>query len=103
MIALIQSELRSCEPTVRAAAEKLLIDPFPKELKWEYGAFEPYQSWVFADLGERNVFAAYSLGGHGALGSPWGLVFRHDDHFGMDCGWFRSLKDLLADWGLGNA
>jgi hypothetical protein len=99
--ALLDRQLQQCEPSVRDAAVALLIDPLQKTLLWEYGALEPHSAWVFADLGERNVFAAYCLGGHGALGSPWGMVFMHDQHFGQDSGWFRSLQELLADWGVG--
>ncbi len=101
MAALLRHELEQCEPSVRDAAGALLIDLMPKTLKWEYGSLEPFPAWVFADFGERNVFAAYCLGGHGALGSPWGLVFLHDDHFGQDSGWYSSLKELLSDWGVG--
>jgi hypothetical protein len=54
-------------------------------------------------MGERDIFATYCVDGHGALGSPWGLVFMHDEHFGMDSSWFCSLKELLEDWGAGNA
>ena len=100
--ALLSRELDQCDPSMRQAALSLLIDPIPKTLKWEYGNCEEYQAWVFADLAERNVFAAYCLGGHGALGSPWGMVFMHDEYFGQDGGWFDSLKDLLTDWGVGS-
>jgi len=102
MDALIRSELEQCEPAMQKAAAALLIDLVPKTLKWEYGALEQFPAWVFADFGERNVFVAYCLGGHGALGSPWGLVFMHDEHFGQDSGWYRSLKELLSDWGVGS-
>ena len=102
MSALIHGELKQCEPAIRKAATALLIDLVPKTLKWEYGSLEQFPAWVFADFGERNVFAAYCLGGHGALGSPWGLVFMHDEHFGQDSGWYRSLEELLSDWGVGS-
>jgi hypothetical protein len=100
MQALIQRELETCGPKIREAVAPLLIDLLPKILKWEYGKSEPFPAWVFADMGQRDVYAAYCLGGHGALGSPWGLVFKQDEYFGMDSGWYRSLRELLLDWGL---
>jgi hypothetical protein len=102
MAALITNELEECSPQVRSAFATHLIDLQPKPLKWEYGNSEEFPSWVFADMKERSVYAAYCMGGHGALGSPWGLVFLHDDYFGMDSGWFQSLSDLLLDWGIGS-
>ena len=102
MLALIQRELRLCAPALREAFAPQFTDLWLKNLKWEYGDNEQFPAWVFADLRERNVHAAYCVGGHGALGSPWGYIFKHDDGFGMDCGWFRSLQELLIDWGLGS-
>jgi hypothetical protein len=103
MQTLILRELQVCGLEVQEAFASLRVDLQPKVLKWEYGNSEPFPSWVFANMGEREVYAAYCAGGHGALGSPWGLVFKHDEYFGMDCGWFPSLRELLEDWGVGNA
>jgi hypothetical protein len=69
-------------------------------LHWEYGNDEPFPAWEFADLKERNVVAQYCVGGHGALGSPWGINFRGDQNFGMDSGWYPSLDALIEDWGI---
>jgi len=102
MRALIRHELEACAPGVREAFTPFLIGPTSKTLEWEYGQLEQFPSWVFANLGERDVYAAYCVGGHGALGSPWGLVFAHNENFGMDCGWYPSLQDLLLDWGFGS-
>jgi hypothetical protein len=102
MQVLIQHELKACTPDVRDAFVPFLVDPSAKILAWEYGELEQFPSWVFANLGERDVYAAYCVGGFGALGSPWGLVFGRSEAFGMDCGWFSSLQDLLLDWGFGS-
>lgn len=75
-----------------------MIEPTLKTLCWEYGEGEEFPSWLFADFEERDVGAAYCCGGHGALGHPWGLVFIHDDWFGMDSGWYPSLQALIEDW-----
>jgi hypothetical protein len=87
-------------PNRRAFIEGILIDPYTSTLKWEYGSNEEFVAWTFGDLNERDVVARYCLGGFGALGSPWGINFRSDDHFGQDCGWYRSLDALAADWGI---
>ena len=84
----------------RAFIEAKLVSPFRTRLRWEYGANEEFDAWVFADMGERDVVVQYCLGGHGALGSPWGINFRDDEHFGQDSGWYRTLEDLVADWGV---
>ena len=95
---ILNQELAQFSCGDREYVDSTLIPIVPKTLKWEYGDFEPFQAWVFADFKERNVGAAYCLGGHGALGSPWGLIFFEDENFGMDCGWYRSLADLFDDW-----
>lgn len=66
-------------------------------LQWEYGENEPYEAWIFAEFGERGVGAAYCLGGFGALGSPWGLIFLDENWFGPDPGWYQSLAELIDD------
>jgi hypothetical protein len=99
--ALLNQELAGITNTRRRQfAESILVLPSKKTLRWEYGANEEFESWVFANFRERNVGAAYCLGGHGALGSPWGLVFFHSDAFGQDCGWYPTLAALVDDWGL---
>lgn len=102
MTALIQDQLQACPPEIRTAFLPHLIDLKPKILKWEYGKSEEFPAWIFADMGERNVYVSYCTGGHGARGYPWGLVFLDDDYFGMDSGWFSSLHGLLLDWGFGS-
>lgn len=82
-------------------AEKLkgyLRPPQKKVLKWEYGNNEECYAWLFADLDFRDIWIAYCMDGHGALGSPWGLVRRNDEYFGMDSQWFPSLEELFQDW-----
>ena len=75
-----------------------LIEPYQRTIEWEYGDDEPYDCWVFADMGERNVVAMYCLGGFGSVGSPWDINFRDATHFGMDPGWYPSLGELLDEW-----
>jgi hypothetical protein len=70
MAALIASELQACPKQVQTAFASHLIELKPKVLKWEYGNSEEFPSWVFVDMGERGVYAAYCTGGHGARGYP---------------------------------
>jgi hypothetical protein len=84
----------------RRFIESRLLTPYQTHLRWEYGTAEEFDAWVFADMGERDVVAQYCLGGHGALGSPWGINFRDDQCFGQDNGWYRTLEELIADWGV---
>ena len=76
----------------------LLRPAIRQTLHWEYGNNEPFDAWRFADLGERDVWAAYCSGGHGALGNPWGLVICDSDQFGMDCAWYPELVHLFEEW-----
>ncbi|MFA7555582.1 MAG: hypothetical protein WCY88_15170 [Spongiibacteraceae bacterium] len=97
MQSLIDKELEGMEPSLRAYAVSILIPLKKKVLKWEYGNDEKFSAWEFADFGERNVGAAFCIGGHGAGGYPWGLIFTNDDYFGMDAGWYGSFKAMLTD------
>ena len=98
---LLARELAAiASPRQREFAASILVDPSPKTLRWEYGEGEEFTAWVFADFQERDVGAAYCVGGHGALGSPWGLVFFRSDSFGMDSGWHPTLHSLIEDWGI---
>ena len=67
-------------------------------LRWEYGANEPCLAWRFADLGERDVWAAWSEAGHGARGLPWGLVYSDNDYFSSDFSWYSTLGELFEEW-----
>ena len=97
MKSLINQEIDAMEPELREYALSLLIPLKSKILKWEYGNDEEFPAWEFADFGERNVGAAYCLGGHGSCGDTWGLIFTNDDYFGMDAGWYSSFKEMLTD------
>ena len=88
----------ACTPTQRQWIQTVLIEPRWIVLNWEYGGNEPHVAWLFAELGERNVYAAYCIGGFGALGSPWGLVFGDSTTFGQDSAWYESLAALVSDW-----
>ena len=75
-----------------------LEKPEKKILHWEYGNQEAYIAWIVADMGERNVVAVYcEEGGFGAMGAPWGIVFRNETNFGMDCGWYKNFEQLILD------
>ena len=89
-------------PQQIAFLDSIIIEPYQTRLSWEYGNNEEFIAWVFADLRERDVVAQYCLDGHGSRGSPWGINFRSAKHFGQDCGWYRGLKELMADWGVGD-
>ena len=103
MEALLAAGLSECDEQSRARIEALLVPLQEVTLYWEYGSEEEFPAWVFADLQERSVIAVFCLGGHGELGSPWGLNFRGDRNFGMDSAWFKSLRDLFSDWGITGA
>lgn len=94
---LIASEIETLSSNERKYFEKIQIPLEVKELFWEYGKGERHEAWVYADFKERDVGALYCKGGFGEMGSPWGLIFFHDSNFGMDCGWYKTLKDLLQD------
>ena len=85
------------EPGLKEYAESILVPVKKKILKWEYGNDEEFPAWEFADFRVRNVGAAFCLGGQGAAGYPWGLIFTNDDCFGMDAGWYKSFKEMLLD------
>ena len=86
------------DETARRFIEAHLIEPRPKQLFWEYGNGEPHTAWLFADMGERNVFAVYCDGGFGALGAPWGIIIENKSHFGQDSGWYGTLEGLVSEW-----
>ncbi|RYY00925.1 MAG: hypothetical protein EOO53_20615 [Gammaproteobacteria bacterium] len=95
---LVQHEIESMSESNRTFILEKLISPRPKTLTWEYGNEEEYEAWLFAEMGERNIGLVYCLGGFGAFGSPWGLIFSNSSNFGMDPGWYRNLKDLVSEW-----
>jgi len=97
---LEEETARISSPNRRAFVQGIRISPYRTQLNWEYGADEPFDAWTFGDLGERNVVAQYCRGGFGALGSPWGINFRDERNFGMDCGWYSTLEALIEDWGV---
>ena len=96
---LVDAAIASISNTELVAKITPLLRPAVQQtLRWEYGDNEPFSAWRFADLGERNVWAAYCTGGHGALGNPWGLVFVDSNHFGSDFSWYPELVHLFEEW-----
>jgi len=82
----------------RRFVASIQLEPRLKTLQWEYGNEEEFPAWVFGDFREHDIGVAYCLGGHGALGFPWGLIFLSCDTFGMSTGWYRTLNDLIFEW-----
>lgn len=97
MQSLIDQQIEAMEPGLKKYAISILVPLKKKTLKWEYGNDEEFPAWEFADFGERNVGGAFCLGGHGASGDTWGLIFINDDYFGMDAGWYSSIQEMLMD------
>ena len=95
---LVQREIESMSEENRAFIIEKLVPPQQKTLIWEYGNNEECEAWLFAEMGERNVCLVYCLGGFGALGNPWGLIFSNSNDFGMDPGWYRTLEELISEW-----
>ena len=96
---LVDAAISSIRDTELAAKiPPLLRTAVRQTLHWEYGANETFDAWRFADLGERDVWAAYCADGHGALGNPWGLIFLHSESFGPDFSWYPQLGDLFEEW-----
>lgn len=96
---LVASAFDTMSDSEMAAQIAPLIRPAVRQtLHWEYGNNEPYTAWRFAELGERDIWAAYCAFGHGALGNPWGLVFIDSDQFGPDFSWYPGLDELFAEW-----
>ena len=99
MKAIVATELaKFTDPALKDWSMSLLTEPTQRTFKWEYGDNELFDGWLIEDMGERNVWAAYCKGGHGALGCPWGIVFKDSPEFGMDSGWYPSLQKLFDDW-----
>jgi hypothetical protein len=100
MIALVQEQLKDCEFSIRRAVKSILVEPTQITLKSDHGSGEEFPAWIVVDFGERDVAAVYCLGGYGALGSPWGLVFKADTHIAESNTWYSTLYNLLSDYGL---
>ena len=74
----ITIEIDDIEPKLKEFFRSILVPLRSMLLTWEYVNDEKFPAWVFADFGERNAYAAYRLGGHGASGNAWGLVFYNE-------------------------
>ena len=94
---LVQTAIASISDAKVAKITSLQRSPIQQALNWDYGNDERYVAWRFADLGERDVWAAYCTG-HGQFGHPWGLVYEDSDYFGMGSGWYPELHHPYQEW-----
>ena len=96
---MVENDLSDIDsPLLLKKIRRCLHYPKCHKLHWEYGENELFPAWIIADLGERDVAVAYCKYGHGALGFPWGLIFKSENYFGMSDGWYRSLIELFDEW-----
>jgi hypothetical protein len=98
--AIVQSELASIlDSTLAAAIRRLVVEPYPVEREWDYGApSTTYTCWTVLEHHPSNTGIAYCAQGFGPR-YPWGLVFLTGEQMGigMDCGWFVRLEDAMRD------
>jgi hypothetical protein len=92
------------DPTLLALVRDLLVDPYPVERDWDYGApGQKYVCWTVLEHRPSGTGVAYCEQGFGPAFS-WGLVFLAGPHLGMgmDSGWYASLEDAVREscaWG----
>ncbi|GEM_PF-1972583 len=85
------------DPLVRSSLEEILIEPVQHFRKWDYGEInEELECWTIATEKFYDTSIVYSEFGFGPK-CPWGLVTASDNYFGMDSGWFKSLKECFLD------
>ena len=95
---VLRSEIAELPARLREQLSPLLREPVRQLREFEYGGPTECVCWLFAELGERDVWIAYSREGHGSYGRFWGLVYRDEAYFGMDTGWYETLEGLLTEW-----
>ena len=93
----ITIEIDHIEPKLKEFSRSILVPLRSMLVKWKYGNDEKFPAWVFADFGERNAYAAYRLGGYGASGNAWGLVFSNEKNHGMDASCYSSFEEMIMD------
>jgi hypothetical protein len=97
---LVESEiLRITDTRLVTRIRELLVNPFPVERSWDYGApGQQFTCWTVLEHPPSNTGIAFCSEGFGPS-YPWGLVQLSGQHMsiGMDCGWFVSLEDAMRD------
>jgi hypothetical protein len=92
---LIKAQLsRFRDPTALARLSPMLVEPYPIERAWDYGApGEIFACWTLLEHRPSNTGIAYCESGFGPE-NPWGLVFLSGPHMGigMDSAWFPELE-----------
>lgn len=96
----VEDELAGMQDrTLRERLSQLLVDPYPVEREWDYGADgQKFTCWTVAEHRESNTGIAFCSQGFGPA-SPWGLAFLSGPHMsiGMDCGWYQSLENAFRE------
>ncbi|MBI1256459.1 MAG: hypothetical protein GC204_03220 [Chloroflexi bacterium] len=93
---LVIEQLASIEDEiVRAAIERLLIEPFSQDRYWFPGS-ETFVCWVVADDPESDTYYVYCEDDFG-LPSVWGIVLTSTLELGMDSNWFGTLERAFYD------
>ena len=97
---LVEAEVtRIHDPVVLARLRAFLVEPYPVERAWDYGAAdESYVCWTVLEHRASNTGIAYCDGGFGPA-DPWGLVFLSGPHMniGMDAGWYEHLEEAFKE------
>jgi hypothetical protein len=84
----------------RAALEPLLIEPFSRQLEWEYSkSADLLQSWVLAWQRQRDVQLVFCDKGFGPE-YPWGFIDSKSTTAGRDDSWYKTLDDAFINSGL---
>jgi hypothetical protein len=104
IVRLVQEQLASIrDPIVREGLSRVLVRPEQHLRNWDYGwPGERLACWTIAVHEPTLTSLVYSAHGFGPK-APWGLVHTNDLWFGMDSGWFMTLRDCFLDsWAAGD-
>lgn len=87
-------------PTLRTALLDAMASPRKETRIFQTGRGDDQADlWIFHEIPKRKVGLAYSEGGYGLSGLPWGLVFLQSDEYGGSGSWYSTLELLLAESG----
>jgi hypothetical protein len=102
LLNLIDADLRLApDPSARDEMKALILEePCLMSCAWDYGApGETYPCWkVAGSTATGRVGVVYCEHGFGPE-FPWGLIWLNQPvpDMGQDSGWFRTLREALAD------